>query len=144
MVILPNEIQDKIWKIYYSKLYKDNMSLLEKTIKRIYYFNDNIENIKKQMRIIRFSNNSEEILYTKNDLKKNLRFYNQNIKNIIYNKPDNIICKENQIFCYIIQLVKFQDYYTDINKDYKLIIAYFNKYNNFQENIINRLKNIIK
>ena len=144
MIILPNEIQDKIWKIYYSKLYKDNMSLLEGTIKRIYYFNDNIENIKKQMRIIRFSNNSEEILYTKNDLKKNLRFYNQNIKNIIYNKPDNIICKENQIFCYIIQLVKFQDYYTDINKDYKLIIAYFNKYNNFQENMIDRLKKIIE
>ena len=144
MKILPIEIQNKIWKLYYMNIYQNNIFELNNIFCQIINFDKNIENIKKNLRIIRFSNNENQIKITTEYLKKNLKIYNQIIYKIIKNKPDNIIIQNNDIFLYIKQLVKLENYYIDIPLEYRLISAYFNKYNNFQENIMKRLKNTIQ
>ena len=143
MEILPTEIQDEIWKIYYTDIYNTNIKMMESFFNQINNFDDNIEDIKKMIRIIRFADN-ENIKYTaKKNLKKNLEIYNEKIIEIINNNPQKIISKKNNIFCYLIELIKFQSYYSDIPEEYKLISAYFNKYCNFQDIMMNRLKNCI-
>ena len=82
-------------------------------------------------------------LLEKKNLKKKLCLYNEQIISIIKNQPQKMISKKNDIFCYLIELIKFQNYYSDIPEEYKLISAYFNKYCNFQDNMMNRLKNSI-
>lgn len=144
MKILPVEIQNKIWKLYYMNIYQNNIFELNNIFCQITNFDKNIENIKKNLRIIRFSNNENQIKTTQKYLKKNLKIYNQIIYKIIKNKPDNIIIQNNDIFLYIKQLVKLENYYIDIPLEYRLISAYFNKYNNFQENIMKRLKKTIQ
>ena len=144
MKILPIEIQNEIWKLYYMNIYQNNIFELNNIFCQIINFDKNIENIKKNLRIIRFSNNENQIKITKEYLKKNLKIYNQIIYKIIKNKPDNIIIQNNDIFLYIKQLVKLENYYIDIPLEYRLISAYFNKYNNFQENIMKRLKKTIQ
>ena len=144
MKILPIEIQNKIWKLYYMNIYQNNIFELNNIFCQIINFDKNIENIKKNLRIIRFSNNENQIKITTEYLKKNLKIYNQIIYKIIKNKPDNIIIQNNDIFLYIKQLVKLENYYIDIPLEYRLISAYFNKYNNFQENIMKRLKKTIQ
>ena len=144
MKILPIEIQNEIWKLYYMNIYQNNIFELNNIFCQIINFDKNIENIKKNLRIIRFSNNENQIKITKEYLKKNLKIYNQIIYKIIKNKPDNIIIQNNDIFLYIKQLVKLENYYIDIPLKYRLVSAYFNKYNNFQENIMKRLKKTIQ
>ena len=144
MKILPVEIQNKIWKLYYMNIYQNNIFELNNIFCQITNFDKNIENIKKNLRIIRFSNNENQIKTTQKYLKKNLKIYNQIIYKIIKNKPDNIIIQNNDIFLYIKQLVKLENYYIDIPLEYRLVSAYFNKYNNFQENIMKRLKKTIQ
>ena len=119
MEILPLEIQDEIWKIYYKHFYSINIQ----KIKTFFYQKTKITG--------------------KKNLKKNLFLYNEQIISIIKNQPQKMISKKNDIFCYLIELIKFQNYYSDIPEEYKLISAYFNKYCNFQDNIMNRLKNYI-
>jgi hypothetical protein len=144
MKILPIEIQNEIWKLYYMNIYQNNIFELNNIFCQIINFDKNIENIKKNLRIIRFSNNENQIKITKEYLKKNLKIYNQIIYKIIKNKPDNIIIQNNDIFLHIKQLVKLENYYIDIPLKYRLVSAYFNKYNNFQENIMKRLKKTIQ
>lgn len=144
MKILPIEIQNEIWKLYYMNIYQNNIFELNNIFCQIINFDKNIENIKKNLRIIRFSNNENQIKITKEYLKKNLKIYNQIIYKIIKNKPDNIIIQNNDIFLHIKQLVKLENYYIDIPLEYRLVSAYFNKYNNFQENIMKRLKKTIQ
>ena len=144
MKILPIEIQNEIWKLYYMNIYQKNIFEVNNIFCQIINFDKNIENIKKNLRIIRFSNNENQIKITKEYLKKNLKIYNQIIYKIIKNKPDNIIIQNNDIFLHIKQLVKLENYYIDIPLEYRLVSAYFNKYNNFQENIMKRLKKTIQ
>ena len=113
MKILPIEIQNEIWKLYYMNIYQNNIFELNNIFCQIINFDKNIENIKKNLRIIRFSNNENQIKITKEYLKKNLKIYNQIIYKIIKNKPDNIIIQNNDIFLYIKQLVKLENYYID-------------------------------
>ena len=72
MKILPIEIQNEIWKLYYMNIYQNNIFELNNIFCQIINFDKNIENIKKNLRIIRFSNNENQIKITKEYLKKNL------------------------------------------------------------------------
>ena len=143
MEILPLEIQDEIWKIYYKHFYSINIQKIKTFFYQINNFDENIEDIKKIIRVIRFANDEKTKITGKKNLKKNLFLYNEQIISIIKNQPQKMISKKNDIFCYLIELIKFQNYYSDIPEEYKLISAYFNKYCNFQDNIMNRLKNYI-
>lgn len=144
MDILPLDIQDKIWKIYYRDIYQKSLLQIQSIFYEIENFNENIENIKKFLRIIRFSKDKHTIDTAKKNLKINLETYNENIIDLINNKSSKIICSKKDIFIYLIQLVKFQNYYTDIPEKYKLVFAYFNKYCRFQENMFQRLKKSIE
>ncbi len=144
METLPLEIQNEIWKIYYKDLYSNNIQQMNCFFCKINNFDNNIEEIKKILRIIRFSVDENTIFTTKKNLKKKLEYHNNQIIDILNNKTQKIISKRNDIFCYLIQLTKFKDYYTDIDYNYKLIVAYFNKYCNFQDNILDRLKRAIQ
>ena len=144
MDILPLDIQNKIWKIYYKDIYQKSLLQIQSIFYKIDNFNENIEDIKKSLRVIRFSNDPQIISTTKKNLKINLRSYNENIIKIINNKTSKILCNKHDIFLYLIQLVKFQNYYTDIPEKYKLVFAYFNKYCRFQENMFQRLKKSIE
>lgn len=143
MEILPLEIQDEIWKIYYKHLYSINMQKIKTFFHQINNFDENIEDIKKILRVIRFANDEKNKNTGKENLKKILWLYNEKIIEIIKSQPQKMISKKNDIFCYLIELIKFQSYYSDIPEEYKLISAYFNKYCNFQDNMMNRLKNSI-
>ena len=144
MDILPLDIQDKIWKIYYRDIYQKSLLQIQSIFYEIENFNENIENIKKFLRIIRFSKDKQTIDTTKKNLKIILENYNENIIDLINNKSSKIICSKKDIFIYLIQLVKFQNYYTEIPQKYKLVFAYFNKYCRFQENIFQTLKKSIE
>jgi hypothetical protein len=144
MDILPLDIQDKIWKIYYRDIYQKSLLQIQSIFYEIENFNENIENIKKFLRIIRFSKDKQTIDTTKKNLKIILENYNENIIDLINNKSSKIICSKKDIFIYLIQLVKFQNYYTEIPQKYKLVFAYFNKYCRFQENMFQRLKKSIE
>ena len=130
MNILPLEVEDEIWRLYYLDKYSSVINELNNkkdfTIKLNKLTNLIINNIFLENH---FNINKSELVELNNELLKNLQdvsFY--------------LLYKTDVYFNYIYQILKFKKIYPDIPESCRLIGAYLNKKSNFNKKFYKRLK----
>lgn len=128
---LPTEIQDKIWKLYYKDIYKENVIVeLKKNVDLFNSLHNDFCSVKC-------------ILFSKDYLKINklsIIDLNDRIEKVLKNKVIYLIYKsKNNFLDYLNQMLKFSTSYSSLPADCRLAGAYLYKFSNFNPKILKRL-----
>ena len=92
---LPIEIENKIWNLYYSDIYKINIVNEIKSIMNYgNLFNNDIENIMLEIRKVRFDLNPDNVNNNNTNIKNDLKKTNDKLEFIIKNKSYYLLLKD--------------------------------------------------
>tara|TARA_B100002019_G_scaffold153303_1_gene132208 strand:+ start:318 stop:782 length:465 start_codon:yes stop_codon:yes gene_type:complete len=130
MNTLPDHIENEIWNMYYKDIYKENII---NEMQKYIYMHDTISKKICSIKKCIFSENYLEVT------KHSIILINKEIEDMLNNKTIILIYRENILFNYLFQILKFPNAYNSLPIDCRLAGAYLYKDSNFNPKMLKRL-----